>query len=87
MQWAARPWLFKVKIFFNFGRRRAFLFLLVCALFSFSRESCKGETRDDSEADEQERGEGSTPDELDAGEGEGLILSLPLPLEESGMFP
>ncbi len=57
------------------------------ALFSFSRESCKGETRDDSEADEQERLEGSTQDELDAGEGEGLILSSPLPLEESGMFP
>ncbi len=56
-------------------------------LLSFERESCNGETRDDSEADEKERGEGSTQDELVAGEGGGLLLNSPLFLKELGMFP
>ncbi len=45
------------------------------------------EANDDSEVDEQERGEGSTQDELEAGEDEGLILSLPLFFDATGMFP
>ena len=57
------------------------------SLLSLDRESSKGETNDDSEADEQERGEGYTQDELEAGEGEGLLLSSPLLFDASGMFP
>ena len=56
-------------------------------LLSFVLESCKGETNDDSEVDEQERGDASTQDELETGEGEGLIVSSPLFFYATGMFP
>ncbi len=80
MQWTTRPRLIKSNSFsiLVFGER---------SLLSFDRESCKGETKDDSEVDEQDQGEGCAQDELDTGEGEGLILSSPLFLEVSGMFP
>ena len=73
----------------SLGRESCFSILVVGerSLLSFERESCYGETRDDSEADEQDRGEGSTQDELWAGEGEGLPMKSPLLLEEFGMFP
>ncbi len=73
----------------SFGRETCLSILVVGerSLLSFERESCNGETRDDSEANEQERGEGSTQDELVAGKGEGLLLNSPLFLEELGMFP
>ena len=57
------------------------------SLLSLVLESCKGETNDDSEADEPERGEASTQDELLAGEDEGLIVSSPLFFDATGMFP
>jgi hypothetical protein len=74
----------------DFFKSNSFSILVVGerSLLSFAsleRESCNGETRDDSEVDEQERGEGSTHDELEAGEGEGLMLSSPLFLEELGI--
>ncbi len=72
----------------GFLKSKSFSILIVGerSLLSFERETCNGETRDDSEVDGQERGEGSTQDELWAGEGEGLILSSLLFLEELGMF-
>ncbi len=62
----------------GFLKSKSFSILVVGerSLLSFAsleRESCNGEIRDDSEVDEQERGEGSTQDELEAGEGEGCF--------------
>ncbi len=72
----------------SFGGERSLLsFGGERSLLSFERESFNGETRDDSEAGEQERGEGSTQDEPEAGESEDLLLSSLLLLEELGMFP